>query len=64
VFIDNAKLRGFIDYFFDGKCNGRDCKPGCRHCSTYADRAVMIRNEFRLKWKEKKDREIDGMLAP
>lgn len=63
VFIDNSKLDGFIQFFVAGKCNGRDCNYSCRHCSDYAQKAVRINPEFKKKWQELKEKELESILA-
>jgi hypothetical protein len=48
VFIDNRKLDGFLEYFWQGKCPGA-CGRGCRYCEEVAERAMAIDEKKRKK---------------
>lgn len=40
IYIDNKKLNGFMDFFYDGKCH-RNCSK-CSHCSEFAAKAIKL----------------------
>jgi len=48
VYIDNAKLDGFINYFFEEDCRYKSCKE-CGYCQEIADKVVRISPEYREK---------------
>ncbi|MBU0615241.1 MAG: U32 family peptidase [Nanoarchaeota archaeon] len=44
IFIDNQQLDGFLDFFIEGKCDGKCSK--CNHCHTYYEKAVKIKGDI------------------
>lgn len=51
IYIDNRKLDGFLDYFFEGKCNPDDCEE-CTYCRDVAERVIHIDNGYKEKVKK------------
>ncbi len=50
VYIDNTKLDGFINYFFEEDCRYKSCRE-CGYCQQIADKVVSICPEYREKAK-------------
>ncbi len=50
VYIDNTKLDGFINYFFEEDCRYKSCKE-CGYCQQVSDKVVKITPEYREKAK-------------
>ncbi|MCK9603506.1 MAG: U32 family peptidase [Candidatus Omnitrophica bacterium] len=48
VSIDNTKLDGFIEYFFDHECRYNSCAE-CGYCTKIAQKALKIDPDFREK---------------
>jgi collagenase-like PrtC family protease len=48
IYVDNRKLDGFLDYFFEGKCQADDCKE-CGYCRSVAERVVWVDNGYKEK---------------
>jgi len=46
IYVDNRKLDGFLDYFFEGKCKSDDCE-GCNYCRNVAESVVRIDNMYK-----------------
>jgi len=46
IYIDNRKLDGFLDYFFEGKCNPDSCES-CGYCRSVAERVVRVDNAYK-----------------
>jgi len=61
LYVDNRKLDGFLDYFFEGKCKNDDCE-GCNYCSSVAEKAVHLDNAYKEKI-EKTFKEITESLS-
>jgi len=51
MYVDNQKLDGFLDYFFQGKCKFDNCQ-NCDYCRRVAEKAVYIDNEKNQKAKK------------
>ncbi|MBC1517124.1 U32 family peptidase [Listeria immobilis] len=47
VFIDNSKLNKHLNKFLIGECNKLECGEKCKHCYSFAKRAIFINEEFR-----------------
>jgi len=43
LFLDNAKLDGFLDYFVSDRCTGECAR--CMHCKEYGNKAISSRAE-------------------
>lgn len=50
IFLDNAKLEGFIQYFVDGKCTGQ-CGD-CDYCEEWTRKVLEIPDEYRTRMLE------------
>lgn len=51
IYVDNQKLNGFLEYFFNGKCKFDNCDE-CGYCRSVAERVVNVDNA----WKEKAEK--------
>jgi collagenase-like PrtC family protease len=45
IYIDNRKLDGFLDYYFQHDCERSTCGVDCRYCESVTERAVTIDTE-------------------
>jgi hypothetical protein len=61
VFIDNAKLNGFLDYFKKTDCLHTDCDR-CGYCEQIASRAISIDEEWRKKMVLRFDKAVEMMM--
>jgi collagenase-like PrtC family protease len=48
IYVDNHKLDGFLDYFFEGKCKPNDCE-GCNYCRSIAERVVHVDDAYKQR---------------
>ena len=46
IFIDNARLDGYFEFFLDKNCRELDCRK-CRYCDQIASKTVLIDEEAR-----------------
>ncbi|MBC1970818.1 U32 family peptidase [Listeria marthii] len=58
IFIDNSKLNKHLTKFLAGECNKLECGEKCKHCYSFAKRAIFIDEEFRKKHLEKIDYQV------
>jgi collagenase-like PrtC family protease len=62
VYIDNEKLEGFINYFFEQDCRYQSCKE-CGYCQDIADKAVKISPEYREKTAKEYGAFLDEIIS-
>jgi collagenase-like PrtC family protease len=62
VYIDNTKLDGFINFFFNNDCRYVSCKD-CGYCRKVAEEAVKINRQYRQKAVEDYKRFINEIVS-
>jgi hypothetical protein len=62
VYIDNEKLEGFINYFFEQDCRYQSCKE-CGYCQDIADKVVKISPDYRKKTAKEYGAFLDEIIS-
>lgn len=62
VYIDNTKLDGFIDHFFDSSCRYKSCSE-CGYCREIADKAVRIDPEDRKRVMQAREGLMNDVIS-
>lgn len=63
LYIDNAKLEGFIDHYKKNDCLYADCRE-CGYCEQVAARAVSMDSGWQQEMIARFDRAIEILMAP
>lgn len=62
VYIDNTKLDGFIEHFFNEECRYKSCED-CNYCRKIAERAVKINSEYKQRNADSYNKFIEEVIS-